>query len=506
MGKYTGPCKAADVAKGLCFGGIARRMAKIKEIRNKFPNHLLLDAGDQYQGSLWFIEYKGLAASYFMNLLGYDAMTLGNHEFDKGVDTLVPFFDNITFPVVTSNIDVTNEPRLQDRFNKSVVVEVGGERIGIVGYTTKTTPSISSPGPGVRFQDEIQSVRTEVQKLQAEGISIIIVLGHGGYKLDKKMAHDVEGIDVIVGGHSHTFLYTGDPPSIEKPDGEYPTIIEQANNTTVPDPDIIEELKDWKRPLQSLKQKVVGKTAVHLEGTNKECRLQECNLGNLVADSIVSYFAERNSAEDVWTEASVSLVNSGGIRAPIEKGNVTMEDVLTVMPFGNYIDVITIRGNVLMEVLSHSIESRDTLQPDGAFLQFSGIRVRYDTARQSGERVVDVSVRCQNCLVPRYEPIDRKALYKIAVSDFVISGGDGYDMLKNNENRSRFSGSPPHKPLSPLAEAVQSVLGEDSEVISDLEGGIDSSLISLLQPQDDVWRRFSCLSALATGRPPYEDT
>ena len=159
-----------------------------------------------------------------MNRLGYDAMAVGNHEFDGGPQTLARFAERIDFPLLASNMDVSADRHLAGRVAPWTVLEFGAERIGVIGLITEETPSISSPGPVIQFSDLTQSLKAAVAELERMGIDKIIALGHVGYWRDMTLARAVDGVDIIVGGHSHTYLSSlssTDPAAT----GPYPTLV-----------------------------------------------------------------------------------------------------------------------------------------------------------------------------------------------------------------------------------------------------------------------------------------
>uniref|UniRef100_A0A8B9L991 5'-nucleotidase n=1 Tax=Astyanax mexicanus TaxID=7994 RepID=A0A8B9L991_ASTMX len=205
--KDSGKC-----TKPPCFAGVARRFTKIRELRSRETNSLLLDAGDQFQGTVWFNLYKGAEAAHFMNKLGYDAMALGNHEFDNGVDGLIkPFLQDVNCTVLSANIqpDSTLAPTISGSYLAFKIFNFGSEKVGIVGYTSKETPALSLPGPHLIFEDEVTALQREVNKLTTLGVNKIIALGHSGFAVDQEIAKKVRGVDVVIGGHTNTFLYTG---------------------------------------------------------------------------------------------------------------------------------------------------------------------------------------------------------------------------------------------------------------------------------------------------------
>ena len=146
---FGAECNAEHVSENKCLGGAARLSGAINAIRAEGGHTVLLDAGDQFQGSLFFTYYSGQAAAQVMNGLGYDAMALGNHEFDGGPETLSRFAERIDFPLLAANMDVSTDRHLAGHVAPWTVLEFGGERIGVVGLITEETPSISSPGPDI---------------------------------------------------------------------------------------------------------------------------------------------------------------------------------------------------------------------------------------------------------------------------------------------------------------------------------------------------------------------
>ncbi|OWF46864.1 5'-nucleotidase [Mizuhopecten yessoensis] len=461
-----------------CFGGIARLKTKVDHFRSNTTNTILVDAGDQFQGTLLFSALGGTACSTFMNFVEYDVMALGNHEFDRGIAGLVPFLDNVTFPVISCNIDDAMEPTIQGLIAKSTVLSVGGKQIGVIGYTTKDTTSISNPG-SLTFNDEITSVRAEATRLQSQGINIIIAVGHAGYEVDKQMAAQVEGLDIIVGGHSNTFLYTGDAPSNESPVAGYPTMVPQANgdsvlvvqdyaygkylgalnvtfndqgkitqyagnpillDSSVPkDPDAEAILNIFRPQLESFKNKIAGHTLVKMDGARLLCRQQECNMGNMIADGMV-YQNLRHADSLATSRIFISLVNSGSIRSSFDQGNITFADIIQVQPFRNTLETVRLQGRHLRAALENSVSRWSPDDPSGRFLQYSGLRVTYDITKPVGQRVVDVMAMCSDCPVPEYLPLNDDTMYGIIMSNFIAKGGDGYDVISDNAQQDHIVG------------------------------------------------------------------
>lgn len=457
-----------------CVGGVARLYTVVQQIRKEEPNVLLLDAGDQYQGTIWFTVYKGLEVSHFMNTLRYDAMALGNHEFDNGVEGLIdPLLRRAKFPILSANIKAKGslEHQIAGLYLPYRILPVGGEKVGIVGYTSKETPFLSNPGTNLVFEDEITALQPEVDKLKTLNVSKIIALGHSGFEMDKLIAQKVKGVDVVVGGHSNTFLYTGTPPSKETPAGNYPFIVTSDDGRKVPvvqayafgkylgylkvefdnkgnvvsshgnpillnssipeDPVIKADINNWRIKLDNYSTQELGRTIVYLDGSTQTCRFKECNMGNLICDAMINNNL-RHPDEMFWNHVSMCILNGGGIRSPIEEknnGTITWENLAAVLPFGGTFDLVQIKGSTLKKAFEHSVHRYG--QSTGEFLQVGGIHVVYDLTRKPWDRVVQLDVLCTMCRVPSYEPLKMDTVYKVILPSYLVNGGDGFQMIKD---------------------------------------------------------------------------
>lgn len=446
ISKYDSGCSAEDNDAGECFGGVARMVTALTEARARSNNVILVDGGDQFQGTLFYTYYKGAMTAEFMNQLGYDAMTVGNHEFDDGPEVLRGLIDAVDFPVLMSNADISGEELLSGAIEKSTIIERGGERIGLIGLTPQNTNELASPGPNVIFTAPAEAVQAEVDRLEAEGVNKIIVLSHSGYNVDIAIAQATTGVDVIVGGHSHTLL--GD---FEDAAGPYPTMvgdtaIVQARsygkylgelNVTFDDDGVITEasgapvtidgtvaedaaakdrVAELAIPLEEIRNRVVAETADVLTGDRAICRVMECSMGNLIADAMLDRVADQGIV--------IALQNSGGIRADIDAGEVTMGEVLTVLPFQNTLSTFQISGATLMEALENSASQIE--DGSGRFLQVAGMTLTVDLSMDPGSRISDVMVGGA--------PIDPAATYGVVSNNFVRNGGDGFAMFTDAAN------------------------------------------------------------------------
>ncbi|MDC0135378.1 5'-nucleotidase/apyrase family protein [Sulfitobacter sp.] len=443
ISKYDGPCGAEDNTAGECFGGTARLVTAIQEAKARTNNAILVDGGDQFQGTLFYSYYKGQMAAEMMNKLGYDGMTVGNHEFDDGPEVLASFMSAVNFPILMSNADVSAEPLLADKLAKSTVIERGGEKIGLIGLTPEDTDELASPGDNVKFSDPVTAVQGEVDRLTAMGVNKIIVLSHSSYAIDQKVAAETTGVDVIVGGHSNTLLSNTN----ERAEGPYPTMVgntaivqayaygkylgelnvtfDDAGNITqatgepilidaavAEDAETVARISEMAAPLEEIRNKIVADTAEPIGGDRAVCRAQECSMGNLIADAMLARVADQG--------VSVAIQNGGGIRASIDVGQVTMGDVLTVLPFQNTLSTFEVTGAVLVEALENGVSQVE--EGAGRFPQVAGMTFAFDAAAPAGSRVSDVMIGGA--------PVDMEKAYGVVSNNYVRNGGDGYAMFE----------------------------------------------------------------------------
>jgi 5'-nucleotidase/UDP-sugar diphosphatase len=492
FGDTGGACGDEDAAQGNCFGGVARRATKINEIRAEGGNLILVDAGDQFQGTLFYNKYKGEEAQTFMNELGYNAMTVGNHEFDDGPGVLGSFIRGADFPVVSANIDASNEAALAGLIQPYTVLDVGGEKIGVVGYTTEDTAILSSPGPDVAFNNIEDSVAAAVAELEAMGINKIVALSHAGFARDRQVAAAVDGLDVIVAGHTNTYLSNTD----ESAEGPYPVVIDAPSgdpvllvsdftwgkylgrldvtfdssgvpiswegnpitlDASVPeDPAILAEAQALNQPLEELRSQIVGSAAVDLNGDRATCRFEECNMGNLITDAVLWQTATEGT--------QIALMNGGGIRASIAAGDVSLGDVLEVLPFGNTIATFELKGADVWAALENGVSRAENPENEGTgrFPQVAGLRFTWNPDLPVGSRVVSVEVKGPN---GSYSPIDLNATYKLAANDFMRGGGDDYSVFAERAIN-------PYDFGPNLDEAVANYIAAQSPVAPTVEGRI----------------------------------
>ncbi|MDO6658274.1 cell wall-binding repeat-containing protein [Anaerobacillus sp. 1_MG-2023] len=434
-----------------------KRVTAVEEIRAARANTILLDAGDVFSGTLFFNKYKGLADVQFMNIMKYDAMVPGNHEFDEGPKTFSEFVKQTKFPIVSSNIDYSKDPYLSPLYKNemamtgddgtiypAVILDVNGEEVGVFGLTIESTDELSSPGETISFQNHQEQAEKMIKMFQDKGVNKIVALTHLGKAVEVELAKSVEGIDVVVGGHSHTKI----EEAVVVDTFEDPTLVVQANEYSnfLGDLEVTfnEEgvLTDWdnelldlgskskfepnaeakalydelKKPLEEIEKEVVGQSDVYLNGKRASVRTGETNLANLITDGML-YKAQQ------FTDATIAITNGGGIRESIDEGPITLGEVLTTMPFGNNLVTLDMTGAEIIDSLEHGVSGVET--QEGRFAQVAGLRYSFDKDLPSGERILDVNVKTEN----GYEDIDPEATYTVATNAYIAQGGDGYDAM-----------------------------------------------------------------------------
>lgn len=411
-------------------GALAKVAAYVDNLR-KDPgaNILLLSGGDMVHGTNVVNLFGGLPMVEVMSHMGFDAMTLGNHEFNYGQEQLLVLEEAAGFPFLAAN--VVYEADGTSFVDAWTIEEIAGVKIGIFGLSPLETPIVTHPKNviGLSFIDPVAVARKCVAAL-ADKVDIIVCLSHLGYDNDIQLAAAVPGIDVIVGGHSHTVVpapeLVGDTIIVQAGEwagnlGELKIVVENGEivshsgglipitadmPTVAPDSPVSATLAKYNKALEEKMAVVVGATPVALVGERSEVRTRTTNLSNLVTDAMREF-----------TGADIVITNGGGIRASIAAGNITMGDIYNVLPFDNTLVVLELSGEAILNSLEHGL--RLYPEQNGGFSQVAGLTVKFDPSRPAGSRVLEVMVGD--------EPLDLARNYAVATNDFMAAGGDGYE-------------------------------------------------------------------------------
>ena len=462
--------------------GDAKAAAVIEEERSKVENTIVVDAGDAFQGLPISNSTKGEDRANIMNQVGYDAMAVGNHEFDFGMDQAIKYKETLNFPLLSANTYV-NGARV---FEASTVVDktptVVGDEFVVIGVTTPETAIKTHPKniEGVTFADPITEVNKVIDEVEARALADnrvynnYIILAHLGVDattpVEWRGSTLAEALSqnsklagkrvIVIDGHSHTVQSAtyGDNVTYNQT-GSYlnnigkvtlkseqllgeASLISAADTASVtPDALITELVNEIKVKYEAENaQVVIENNPIELNGERSNVRVRETNLGNAVTDAIYAYGQTGFS-----NKTSLAVTNGGGLRATIAKDQpVTKGDIIAVLPFGNIISQITVTGQQIQDMFTKSLSS--ALQTDketgkfildengaplfeasGGFLQISGATVFYDPTLPVKERVLLIGIL--NPETGKYDDLDLEKTYYLATNDFLAAGGDGYTML-----------------------------------------------------------------------------
>lgn len=416
--------------------GFAKIATLVADEQTKNQNLLLLDAGDTFHGLIISTLVEGESVIRLFNKLGYDAMVPGNHDFNYGQARLLELNQMTDFPIIAANIKKEYDTPFLDAY---IIKEIDGVKVAIFGLATPETTYKTHPKnvEGLVFENPVEAARIMVEELKGK-TDVIIALSHLGLDdsseyTSEMVANQVTGIDLIIDGHSHTVLQEGKTvgDTLITMAGEYDKYL-GVINLTVEDgkattkkahliskedaadvrenKEVLQLITDIKNKNNKITSVIVGETEVTLDGERAHVRTGDTNLGNLITDAILEA-----------VDADLSITNGGGIRASIAKGKITRGDIITVLPFGNYVVVKEVTGSAILNALEHGITAYPEVE--GKFPHVGGMTVVFDSTRPAGERVLKVMVSGQ--------PLEYDKTYRLATNDFMAAGGDGYEMFKD---------------------------------------------------------------------------
>ncbi len=431
--------------------GFAKIAAYKKQLEAEGPV-FLFDMGDATHGQVIATLLEGESIIWLMNEAGYDAMTPGNHDFNYGYEKLVDLGYMADFPILSSNI-IYSESQMS-LLPEYTILNQGGVKIGVFGVSTPETLYKSSPvnTEGLSFIDPYESGKYMAEFLRPH-VDLVVCLSHlgldGGSEFTSEgLAQAAPGIDVILDGHSHTVLeegmLVGDTLIIQA--GEHGRSIDRVDITFAagaaatdrlsivsktgklityedmlavePDAGVLEIGTQIDTVIGEVSSEIIGRTEVDLDGERETNRKQETNLGNLITQAMLTA-----------TGADVAITNGGGIRASIPAGDITLGQVITTFPFGNYVVTIESTGQDLIDAMENGLTDYPELK--GAFPQIAGMRVVFDPAQAAGSRVTELTIDGA--------PVDPAGTYLLATNNFMAIGGDQYTMFADNKLVGEFS-------------------------------------------------------------------
>lgn len=501
-------------------GGFPRVVAAIEELAAASTNVIKIHAGDATTGDLYFNLTEGEADAALMNEVCFDSFTVGNHEFDYGDAGLKQFIDflhagDCKTPVLSANISFGDDSplhpsRAPDHVRPSLVIERDGQKIGLVGLTiAEKTQNASRPDDGTLLTDELAAAQAEIDRLKGQGINKIVLQSHAGYALESQLAAQLDGVDVIVGGDSHTLL---GPASMEdyglNPAGDYPTRLTDRNGkpvcvvqawqysyvvgelkvsfdaqgevtsctgtphvlisdafrrgstpvddadraamladvaasevlrVTAPDADAAAALQPYAEQKAAFGSEVVGQASANLclrrvPGTRLDPTRSSlgavCNqdadviahggdIQQIVAEAFLQGARE-------FFDADLSIQNGGGVRADVPAGDVTVQDVYTVLPFKNTLVQLEATGAEVKAALEDAIDGVVANNNTGGYPYTGGLRFDVDLSQPKGSRLSNLQIRAAD---GSYAAFDLNASYQVATTNFLADGQDFYATL-----------------------------------------------------------------------------
>ena len=423
----------------------------ISAIKKSVENSLLIDAGDTLHGLPFATMNKGADIVDLMKMAGYDLMAPGNHDFNYGYERLLELADKAKadngFDIISANVLKAGKSILE----ANNIKEIDGVKVGFFGLTSPETTYKTNPNnvKGLEFADPIKIAKTQVKALKDAGAEIVIAVAHIGTDesteiTSEDIAKAVEGIDVIIDGHSHSKFENGFEAANDTlivSTGEYEanlgkltltvnadtkklvekkaTLINKKEVLEVTaDPAVTAKIKEIDEEQKVILSEVIGTNITELDGTREHVRAGETNLGNLLTDAMLN-----------TTGAEVAITNGGGIRASIDVGEITKGEVIGVLPFGNFIVTKYLTGKQIKDVIEHGV--KDAPNVAGQFPHVGGIKYVYDPTQPVGSRVVNITLNG--------EKIKLEKEYLVATNDFISAGGDGYPHFSSIKTENEFS-------------------------------------------------------------------
>lgn len=415
-------------------GGMAHVESLLAEYRKKDPNLLLTHGGDALSPSLLSGKYYGEQMIDLLNAIRVDVAVPGNHEFDFGPENMVKQLSASKAVWLSANMITTSGEQLQVT-KENWLREVNGVKIGFFGLITPATANSSKPGEDLLFLPVIETARKEVDSLKKQGAEMIVALTHLLLSEDRQLAASVKDINLILGGHDHdpVALFENNTLILKSgTDNKYVGIIEMEPVPKQPDkpaqwhpswklrpvvnlpadPEIQALVDQWQKKLDEFSSQPLYKVSQSFNSFSTETRSRENPMGNLIADSMRAA-----------VQADVALLNGGSIRGnrnyPVGY-TFTLKDILTELPFNNVTLRIVLKGSDLLTALENGVSTVG--DQSGRFPHVSGIKLVYDPSQPAGSRIVSTEIDGT--------PISPDDQYKVAISDYLFSGKDGYDILR----------------------------------------------------------------------------
>ena len=410
-------------------GGLARVATLKQNVRAQGRTPILMIAGDFLSSSVESTVFKGEQMVAALNAAGLDLATLGNHEFDFGIDVLLKRMAEAKWQWVVSNVLDSATGKPIGGAAPYVVRTFGPLKVGIIGLCLTTEEMTRDKLERIRLIDPQQAAATYLPVLKNERVDVVVALTHLSFAEDRALAERFPEIDVIVGGHEHFPITAAENRTLISKagsDAKYVARIDvnrrdsesverfyeliPITSALADDPRTAAVVESYESRLGAELNVAVGSTRVPLDAVGTHLRVSETNVGNLVADAMRAN-----------VDAEVAITNAGGIRGDRvhPPGPITRRTLIEISPFGNVVCKLALTGRVILAALNHGVSKLP--QTAGQFPQISGLTMRVDVAAAAGDRVRDVRVGGA--------ALEPDKTYTLAIADFMLNGGDGYTMF-----------------------------------------------------------------------------
>lgn len=426
-------------------GGVLQRKALVDSVRKAEKNVLLVDAGDIVQGSLYFKLFGGDVEYPLMDIMGYDIQILGNHELDNGIEDLAKYYKRKGAAKLSANYDFSGTP-LEGVFDPYIIKKIGGKKVGFMGLNLDPEGIVSPQNyRGLKYSDIIETANSTAARLRSLGCDLVVAVTHIGYSDDSEnpkttdvdLARASKGIDIIISGHSHELVSPDTPerPNVFANAEGKPVLIEQTGRygsnlgyikidlsgkspvvseaRMIPvagqdparfDKKIKAFIAPYRHVVDSVNARQIAVCAMNMLNTKQYA--SSTPLSNFTVDAVHRYAVHVADSIGLPHGVDLALVNSGGIRLPMDEGPVTEGQILSTYPFINFVEIVEMPGSVLTKVLAQAALQKGQAVSSGVWIGLN----------ETGDSVESILVNGR--------PIDETATYTVATLDYLAAGGD----------------------------------------------------------------------------------
>lgn len=435
-----------------CRGGFARIKTLIDEKRKENPNLVLLDAGDRFSGTVFYTLRKGKDLPHLLNHMNYDAMALGNHDFDDGLSELDLFANQINSPLLSANTVFPIDHALNNKVHKAIVLHKNNRQIGVISLLTMEAKITSAKASDIDLTNLYETVTPLIQKLKEQGVDIIILLNHIGIEEDIKLARLLTNVDIIISAHTHTLLSNN--PSEISSKGGYPLIVPDKEDKKVlivssgygghhvghlkalfdekgeissfegdtividekihADEEISSQITAIQKEVDAVLNKYVFEARKDIPLTrNGQFCSESCYVGEVLAESLLK------AARKIEEKTDFAFLNSGGIRSGLKKGEVTFKNMAQSYPFDSKAVIVKIKGKDIEPYLNFGLQDYVSDDRTNALIQTAGMGYLFSGTTKKVKKVfLDTGT------------IDPEKEYLVVMPSFLAKGGDGFPILE----------------------------------------------------------------------------